>query len=134
VLAVFMVVGFGGHVVSDNALVVVPVMGIVQVPVIGVVDVAGVFHRAMPAVRPMDVKIAIRGSSAWFPSSFLILAWHPGVGADHPATHQRVIRISDVPTTVAPARAVAARSRYGLIQVWVPASTRATKYEIVDRS
>ena len=42
VLAVFMVVGFGGHVVSDNALVVVPVMGIVQVPVIEVVDVAGV--------------------------------------------------------------------------------------------
>jgi len=84
VLAVFMVVGFGGHVVSDNALVVVPVMGIVQVPVIEVVDVAGGFHRAMPAVRPMDVKIAIRGSSAWFPSSFLILAWHPGVGADHP--------------------------------------------------
>jgi len=45
VLAVFMVVGFGGHVVSDNALVVVPVMGIVQVPVIEIVDVAGVSAR-----------------------------------------------------------------------------------------
>jgi len=57
VLAVFMVVGFGGHVVSDNALVVVPVMGMVQVPVVEVVDVAGVFRRAMPAVRPVDVKM-----------------------------------------------------------------------------
>jgi hypothetical protein len=88
VLAVFMVAGFGGYVVSDNALVVVPVMGIVQVPVIEVVDVAGVFRRAMPAVRPVDVKIAVRGSSAWFPSSFLILAWHPGSAriTRHPAT------------------------------------------------
>ena len=59
VLAVFMVVGFGGHVVSDNALVVVPVMGMVQVPVVEVVDVVGVFHRAMPAVRPMDVQVLV---------------------------------------------------------------------------
>jgi len=70
VLAVFMVVGFGGHVVSDNALVVVPVMGIVQVPVIEIVDVAGVFHRAMPAVRPMDVEVLfvdrVRGSRRHF--------------------------------------------------------------------
>jgi hypothetical protein len=57
VLAVFMVVGFGGQVVSDNALIVVPVMGMVQVPVVEVVDVADMFHRAMPAVRPMDVKM-----------------------------------------------------------------------------
>ena len=57
VLAVCMVVGFGGQVVSDNALVVVPVMGMVQVPVVEVVDVADVFYRAMPAVRPMDVEV-----------------------------------------------------------------------------
>ena len=57
VLAVFMVVRFGGHVVSDNALVIVPVMGMVQVPVVEVVDVADMFHRAMPAVRPMDVEV-----------------------------------------------------------------------------
>ena len=57
VLAVFMVVGFRGHVVSDNALVVVPVMGMVQVPVVEVVDVADMFHRVMPAVRPMDVQV-----------------------------------------------------------------------------
>jgi hypothetical protein len=57
VLAVFMVVGFGGHVASDIALVVVPVVGMVQVPVVEVVDVAGMFRRAMPAVRPMDVGV-----------------------------------------------------------------------------
>ena len=57
VLAVFMVVGFGGHVVSGNALVVVPVVGMVQVPVVNVVDVADMFHRVMPAVRPMDVGV-----------------------------------------------------------------------------
>jgi hypothetical protein len=56
-LAVFMVVGFGGHVASDVALVVVPVVGMMQVPVVEVVDVADVFHRAMPAVRPMDVGV-----------------------------------------------------------------------------
>lgn len=56
-LAVFMVVRFGGHMASDNTLVVVPVVGVVQVPVIEVVDVAGMFHRAMPAVRPMDVEV-----------------------------------------------------------------------------
>jgi hypothetical protein len=59
VLAVFMVVRFGWHVVSDNALVVMPVMGMVQVPVVEVVDVADMFHRAMPAVRPMDVKMLV---------------------------------------------------------------------------
>ena len=59
VLAVCMVVGFGRHVVSDNALVVVPVMGMVQVPVVEVVDVADVFYRAMPAVRPMDMKMLV---------------------------------------------------------------------------
>ena len=58
VLAVCMVVGFGAHVASDNALVVVPVVGMVQVPVVEVVDVADVFHRAMPAVWPMDVGVA----------------------------------------------------------------------------
>ena len=57
VLAVFMVVRFGGHVASDDALVVVPVVGMVQVPAIEVVDVAGMFQRAMPAVRPMDVEV-----------------------------------------------------------------------------
>ena len=57
VLAVFMIVGFGGHMVGDNALVVVPVMRMVQVPAVEVVDVAGMFHRAMPAVRPMDVQM-----------------------------------------------------------------------------
>ena len=57
VLAVFMVVGFGGHVASDIALVVVPVVGMVQVPVVEIVDVAEVFHRAMSAVRPMDVGV-----------------------------------------------------------------------------
>lgn len=57
VLAVFMIVGFGRRVVSDNALVVVPVVGMVQVPVVEVVDVADMFHRAMPAVRPMDVSV-----------------------------------------------------------------------------
>ena len=57
VLAVFMGVGFGGHVASGNALVVVPVVGMVQVPVVEVVDVAGMFHRAMPAVRPVDVGV-----------------------------------------------------------------------------
>ena len=34
VLAVVMVVGFGGHVASDVALVVVPVVGMVQVPTV----------------------------------------------------------------------------------------------------
>jgi hypothetical protein len=57
VLAVLMIVGFGGHVVSDIALVVVPVVGMVQVPIVEVVNVAGVFHRPMPAVRPMDVGV-----------------------------------------------------------------------------
>ena len=57
VLAVFMVVGFGAHVVSGSALVVMPVVGMVQVPVIEVVNVAGMFHRAMPAVRPVDVRV-----------------------------------------------------------------------------
>jgi len=78
VLAVCMVVGFGAHVASDNALVVVPVVGMVQVPAVEVVDVAGMFHRAMPAVRPHGCGGAARGSSAWFPPSFLILAWYPG--------------------------------------------------------
>lgn len=59
VLAVCMVVGFGAHVASDNALVVVPVVGMVQVPAVEVVDVAGMFHRAMPAVRPMDVEVLL---------------------------------------------------------------------------
>ena len=57
VLAVFVVVGFGGHVAIGNALVVVPVVGMVQVPVVEVVDVADMFQRAMPAVRPMDVGV-----------------------------------------------------------------------------
>jgi len=57
VLAVFMVVGFGAHVASGSALVVVPVVGMVQVPVIEVVNVADMFHRAMPAVRPVDVGV-----------------------------------------------------------------------------
>ena len=59
VLAVLMVVGFRGHVASDIALVVVPVVGMVQVPVMEVVDVADMFHRAMPAVRPMDVAVPL---------------------------------------------------------------------------
>jgi hypothetical protein len=59
VLAVCMVVGFGAHVASDNALVVVPVVGMVQVPAVEVVDVAGMFHRAMPAVRPVDVEVLL---------------------------------------------------------------------------
>jgi hypothetical protein len=29
----------------------------VQVPVVEVVDVADMFHRVMPAVRPMDVQV-----------------------------------------------------------------------------
>ena len=57
VLAVFMVVGFGGHVASDIALLVVPVVGMVQVPLVEVVKVAGMFNRAMPTVRPMDVGV-----------------------------------------------------------------------------
>ena len=57
VLAVFMIVGFGGHVVSGNALVVVPVVGMVQVPVVQVVDVADMLKRAMAAVRPVDVGV-----------------------------------------------------------------------------
>ena len=57
VLAVFMVMGFGGHVASGHALVVVPVVGMMQVPAVEVVDVADMFHRAMPAVRPMDVGV-----------------------------------------------------------------------------
>lgn len=59
VLAVLMVVGFRGRVASDIALVVVPVVGMVQVPVMEVVDVADMFHRAMPAVRPMDVGMLL---------------------------------------------------------------------------
>lgn len=70
VLAVFMVVRFGGHVAGDIALVVVPVVGMVQVPVVEVVDVAGVFGHAMPAVRPMDVGVLlvdrVRGSRRHF--------------------------------------------------------------------
>jgi hypothetical protein len=58
-LAVCMVVGFGTHVASDSALVVVPVVGMVQVPAVEVVDVAGMFHRGMPAVRPMDVEVLL---------------------------------------------------------------------------
>ena len=57
VLAVDMVVGFGAHVASDGALVVVPVVGMVQVPAVEEVDVAGMFHRAMPAVRPVDMGV-----------------------------------------------------------------------------
>ena len=73
VLAVCMVVRFRGQVVSDNALVVVPVMGMVQVPAVEVVDVADVFYRAMPAVRPMDVEVLfvdrVRGLRRHFRSS-----------------------------------------------------------------
>jgi len=29
------------------------------VPAVEVVDVAGMFHRAMPAVRPMDVEVLL---------------------------------------------------------------------------
>jgi len=57
VLAVFMVVRFGGHVASDIALLVMPVVRMVQVPLVEVVKVAGMFNRAMPAVRPMDVGV-----------------------------------------------------------------------------
>ena len=70
VLAVFMVVGFGGHVTSDIALFVVPVMGMVQVPVVEVVDVADVFYCSVPAVRPVDVGVVfvdrVRGSRCHF--------------------------------------------------------------------
>ena len=70
VLAVFVVVGFGGHVAGGIALVVVPVVGMVQVPVVEVVDVAGMFHRAMPAVRPVDVGVVfvnrVHGSRCHF--------------------------------------------------------------------
>lgn len=59
VLAVLVVVGFGGHVASDIALVVVPVMGVVQVPLMEVVDVTDMLHRAMPTVRPMDVGVLL---------------------------------------------------------------------------
>jgi hypothetical protein len=59
VLAVLMLVGFRGHVASDIALVVVPVVSVMQVPVMEVVDVADMFHRAMPAVRPMDVGVLL---------------------------------------------------------------------------
>jgi hypothetical protein len=59
VLAVLMVVGFRGHVASDIALVVVPVVGMMQVPVMEVVDVADMLHRAMPAVWPMDVGVLL---------------------------------------------------------------------------
>ena len=57
VLAVLMVVGFGAHVISGSALVVVPLVGMVQVTAVNVVDVAGMFHRAMSAARPMDVGV-----------------------------------------------------------------------------
>lgn len=40
-----------------SVFVVVPFVGMVQVPVVEVVDVAGMFQRAMPAVRPMDVGV-----------------------------------------------------------------------------
>lgn len=59
VLAVLMVVAFRGRVAGDIALVVVPVVGMVQVPVMEVVDVADMFHRAMPAVRSMDVGVLL---------------------------------------------------------------------------
>jgi hypothetical protein len=57
VLAVLVVVGFGGHVVSGCALLVVPVVGMVQVPVVEVVDMADMLHRAVPAVRAVDVGV-----------------------------------------------------------------------------
>jgi hypothetical protein len=57
VLAVLVVVGFGGHVVSGYALLVVPVVGMVQMPVVEVVDMADMFDRAVPAVRPVDVGV-----------------------------------------------------------------------------
>jgi hypothetical protein len=59
VLAVLMLVGFRGHVAGDIALVVVSVVSMVQVTVMEVVDVADMFHRAMPAVRPMDVGVLL---------------------------------------------------------------------------
>jgi hypothetical protein len=100
VLGMLMVVGFGGHVVSDIALVVVPVVGMVQVPIVEVVNVAGMFHRPMPAVRPMDVGVLfmdrVRGFRRHCDPRLL-----PGPGGRLPATHQRVIRRSDVPTNVA---------------------------------
>jgi hypothetical protein len=40
-----------------SVFVVVPVVGMVQVPVVEVVDVADMFHRAVPAVRPVDVGV-----------------------------------------------------------------------------
>jgi len=60
VLAVLMVVGFGGPMASGIALVVVPVVGMVQVPFMEVVDVTHMLHRAMPTVRPMDVGVLLR--------------------------------------------------------------------------
>jgi hypothetical protein len=60
VLAVLMVVGFGGPMAGGIALVVVPVVGMVQVPFMEVVDVTHMLHRAMPAVRPMDVGVLLR--------------------------------------------------------------------------
>jgi hypothetical protein len=59
VFAVLMLVGLGGHVASDIALVVVPVMGMVQVPLMQVVDVTDMLHRVMPTVRPMDVGMLL---------------------------------------------------------------------------
>jgi hypothetical protein len=108
VLAVFMVVGFGGHVVSGSALVVVPVMGMVKVPAVEIVDVAGMFHRAMPAVRPVDVGVLfvdrVRGFRRHFLSSLLRSSLRTRVGAGLPATCQRVIRTSDVPVNAATIR------------------------------
>jgi hypothetical protein len=56
-LTMCVVVGFGGHVVCNGALVVVPVVGVVQVSIVEIVDVADMFHRAMPAGRPVDMAV-----------------------------------------------------------------------------
>ena len=66
VLAVLVVVGFGGHMASRIALVVVPVVSVVQVAVVEVVHMADVFDGAMPTVRPVNVGVLsvdrVRGS------------------------------------------------------------------------
>jgi hypothetical protein len=89
VLAVLMVVRFGGPMTSRIALVVMPVVSMVQVPVVEVVHVADMFHRAMPTVRPVDVGMLsvdrVRGSRRHLWSSpSLIQASYPGSAQVYP--------------------------------------------------
>ncbi len=73
VCTMFVVVRLRAPVVSDSALVVVPVVGMVQVSLVQVVDVAEVFHRGVLTVRSVDMCgcSCVRCVTAIVPVAFL---------------------------------------------------------------